>query len=198
MILYGAGGHAKVILEILDSMGIVPEFIVDDNPCLDTLAGLPVQRSSGNYESALIAIGENEARKKIVSQLRVERYVTAIHRSAVISRSASIAEGGVVMQGAIVQADSTIGRHGIVNTGASVGHDCRLGDFVHIAPHATLCGNVEVGEGSWIGAGSVVKQGVKIGAWSFVGVGAAVVRDVPDYAVVVGVPAKIIKYKDCR
>jgi sugar O-acyltransferase (sialic acid O-acetyltransferase NeuD family) len=195
MILYGAGGHAKVVIDILDSIGIEPEFIVDHYPKTDSFMGYPVVKDTDRFQSAIIAIGSNEIRKKVVSELDVDEYPNAIHKSAVVSNRASVGPGSVVMQGAIVQSCAEIGKHCIVNTGATVDHDCRLWDFVHIAPNATLCGNVEVGEGSWIGAGSVVKQGVKIGAWSIIGAGSVVLDDMPDNVVAVGNKCKIIKYR---
>ena len=100
------------------------------------------------------------------------------------------------MQGAIIQSCAKIGKHCIINTGASIDHECQIADFVHISPHSTLCGNVHVGEGSWIGAGSTVIPGVKIGRWAVVGAGAVIIKDVPDKAVVAGVPAKVLRIKD--
>ena len=81
----------------------------------------------------------------------------------------------------------------IINTGAQVDHDCAIANFVHIAPGATLCGNVAVGEGALIGAGAVILPGKRIGDWAIVGAGAVVTRDVPNFAVVAGNPAKVIK-----
>ena len=73
-------------------------------------------------------------------------------------------------------------------------HDCIVSDFVHIAPKATLCGNVRIGEGTHVGAGSTIIQGIKVGKWATIGAGAVVINDVPDYAIVVGVPGKIVKF----
>ena len=193
MILYGASGHAKVIIDILEANGVKIDFIVDDNPSLTELVGYEVRRNTGEYDEAIISIGSCEIRKKVVESLKVDKYSTAVHPSAVVSPHATIDEGSVVMQGAIVQSCTKIGKHCIVNTAASVDHDCEIGDFVHVAPHATVLGGVKVGEGSWIGAGSVIKQYITIGKNCMIGAGAVVLHDVPDEATVVGVPGKEIK-----
>jgi sugar O-acyltransferase (sialic acid O-acetyltransferase NeuD family) len=99
----------------------------------------------------------------------------------------------MILHGVIIQAQSVIGDHVIINTGARVDHDCLVSSYVHLAPGVILCGNVTVGEGAFIGAGATVIPGKKIGAWSTVGAGAVVTKDVPDYAVVVGTPGRIIK-----
>ncbi len=54
-------------------------------------------------------------------------------------------------------------------------------------------GPVRIGEGSWIGAGAVILDGVQLGKRCIVGAGAVVTGDLPDNAVAVGVPAKIMK-----
>lgn len=193
MILYGASGHAKVIIDILETNGQKIDFIVDDNPALTELLGYEVRRNTGEYDEAIISIGSCEIRKKVVESLKVGKYATSVHPSAVVSPRATIDEGTVVMQGAILQSCAKIGKHCIVNTGASVDHDCEIGDFVHVAPHATVLGGVKVGEGSWIGAGAVVKQYITVGKNCMIGAGAVVLHDVPDGATVVGVPGKEIK-----
>lgn len=190
MILYGASGHAKVIIDILEANGQKIDFIVDDNPALIEFLGYEVRRNIGEYDEAIISIGSCEIRKKVVESLKVNKYLTSVHLSAIVSPRATIEEGTVVMQGAIVQSCAKIGRHCIVNTGASVDHDCEIGDYVHVAPHATVLGGVKVGEGSWIGAGAVIKQYITIGKDCMIGAGAVVLRDVPDGATVVGVPGK--------
>ena len=190
MILYGASGHGKVIVDILESLNIKIDFIVDDNPNAVELLGYEVRRNQGAYDEAIISIGNCQIRKKVVSELKVGKYVTAIHPSAIISPRATIDDGTVVMHGAIVQTCAQVGKHCIINTGASVDHDCKISDFVHVAPHATVAGGVEIGECTWIGAGAVVKQYIKIGANCMIGAGAVVVKDVPDNTTVVGVPAR--------
>jgi sugar O-acyltransferase (sialic acid O-acetyltransferase NeuD family) len=185
MYLYGASGHAKVIMDILSAMGVEVECLVDDNQEVDQLCGYPVVHESAGLSPIIISIGSNYARKKIASELRAV-FGKAIHPSAIISPTSKIGEGTVIMQGTVVQAETTVGNHCIINTGASIDHECVLENFVHVSPHATLCGNVHVGEGTWVGAGSTVIQGVKIGKWCVVGAGTVVAKDIPDGVLAVG------------
>lgn len=194
MYLYGASGHAKVIIDIIWSMGLPVDGIFDDNDALKTLCGIEVAHKWSGQSPIIISIGNNKIRKLIAERLGCE-FGKAIHPSSVISTSVSIDDGTVVMAGAIINAEANIGKNCIINTGASIDHECVIGDFVHIAPHSTICGNVYVGEGSWVGAGATVLPGIKIGRWCTIGAGAVVIRDVADNTVVAGVPAKIIKYK---
>ena len=191
MILYGASGHGKVIIDILEANNTPIDYIVDDNPQVNEVLGYEVRRNTGSYDEAIISIGSAEIRRKIVESIDVKKYPVAMHPTAVVSPRAKIGEGTVVMQGAIVQTCVEIGKHCIINTGASVDHECRIGDYVHIAPHATLSGDVEVGDGTWVGAGAVVKQCIRIGRNCMIGAGAIVVRDVPDGVTIIGVPGKI-------
>lgn len=192
MYLYGASGHGKVIKEIIESQNQTIEGFIDDNINIYELAGLPVKHSTQDADEVIVSIGVNATRKKVVEKLHCSFSPAAIHRQAIVSKTAEVGTGTVVMAGAIVNADAKIGKHCIINTGASVDHECVLGDYVHIAPHATLCGQVEVGEGTLIGVGASVIPCVKIGKWCTIGAGAAIVKDVPDGATVVGVPGKII------
>lgn len=195
--LFGGSGHAKVIADLIQLQGDTLGVVYDDNPEGKEINGTPV-RYAANLEvndPLIISIGSNEIRRLIAGRYPVD-YAKVIAPSAQISRSVQIDDGTVVMHGAIIQVESKIGKHCIINTGASVDHECIVGDFAHIAPHSTLCGNVHVGEGAFIGAGATVIPGIKIGKWATVAAGATVVCDVPDRAVVAGVPAKIIRYKD--
>ena len=96
------------------------------------------------------------------------------------------------MPGVVINARATIGKQVILNTGCSIDHDCFLEDFVHISPGVALAGNVRVGEGTHIGIGAVVIPGVKIGKWCTIGAGTVVLKDVPDGAMVVGNPGRMI------
>lgn len=194
MYLYGASGHAKVIIDILKSMNIPIKGFFDDNPSIQSMMDYPVfhkKALSEIQEPIIISIGNNKIRRNIASSLNAT-FGKAIYKGATISETVQIGEGTVVMQGAIIQSSSIIGKHTIINTAANIDHDCTIGDFVHISPNATLCGNVIVGEGTHIGAGAIVIPGIRIGKWSVVGAGTVVIRDVPDNVTVVGNPSRIL------
>ncbi|MDR1882736.1 MAG: acetyltransferase [Prevotella sp.] len=194
--LFGAGGHAKVILDILQSNNIIVEELFDDDRAIKNFMGIPVSQEIKS--PMIISIGNNSIRKKIAAKFSDNIYHKAMSKTAIISDNVLIGDGSVVMQGAIIQSSSQIGNHVIINTAATVDHDCTIHDFVHIAPGVNLCGEVMVGEGTLIGAGSTVIQGIKIGKWCEIGAGSVVIKDVPDNAVVAGVPAKILKYKEAK
>lgn len=194
MILYGASGHAKVIIDTLEVLGKRIDWIVDDDETIKELLGYEVRRNIGKYDAAIIAIGNCQIRQEKVKELNVKTWETAIHPSAVVSPHACIGEGTVVMAGALINACAKVGCHCIVNTGASIGHDVEVSDFVHVAPHATLAGGVSVGECSWIGAGSVLKQGIHIGKNCMIGAGSVVVKDIPDGVTAYGNPCRVIRY----
>lgn len=190
--LFGASGHGKVIMDIVKAQGCEVGCMYDDNPHCSEIHGVPVFKTTiaPIKGSLIISIGSNKIRKLISERYPVD-FVSAIHPSAIISDSASVGNGSVVMHGVIIQSDAKIGKHCIINTGASIDHECTISDFVHISPHATLCGNVKVGEGSWIGAGAIVIPGIKIGKWCTIGAGSVVIRDIPDNSIAYGNPCHI-------
>lgn len=194
MVIYGASGHSKVVIDILEANGIDIDYIVDDNININSLLGYKVVRDIGVYDESLIAIGACNVRRRIAERIKVKHYVTAVHPTAIISPRATLDAGTVVMQGAIVQSNAVVGKHCIVNTGASVDHDVVVNDFVHIASHATITGGVVVGSGTWIGAGAVVRQGINIGRDCMIGAGSVVVSDVPDGVVAYGNPCRVVKF----
>lgn len=194
MYLYGASGHGKVVKDILEARGIEVEAFVDDDINIQQLSGIPVLHNSEGLPQIIVSIGINSTRKKIVEKLSCH-FGNAIHPSAIISPSAIIGEGTVVMPGVIINADVVIGKHCIINTGASIDHECIIGDYCHIAPHVTLCGQVHVGEGTLVGVGVSVIPCVSIGDWCTIGAGAAVVSNIPSHCIAMGVPAKIKKQK---
>ena len=205
--LFGASGHAKVVIDIIETIKTHNiSFVVDDDVRLQgkKLCGYPVigdrnrllqERSSLNVQTGIVAIGTNSDRARIAKWLTEYDFqmITAIHTSAQIARGVTIGENTVVMAGTVLNTDSEIGASVIINTGATVDHDCRIGDFVHIAPGCHICGNVTVGTMTLLGAGTTVVPGVSIGERSVVGAGSVLLADVPSNMVVAGVPARIIR-----
>lgn len=195
MVLYGAGGHAKVVLDCIRSMGKDVNLVFDDSDEKKDLKGIPIvhyNRELRSREDLIIAIGDNMKRKLVAERIS-HRPGEAIHGSAKISHHAHLGEGTVVMPSVIVNADAVTGIHCILNSACIVEHDCVLEDYVHIAPKAALGGEVKIGEGTLVGIGAIVLPQVSVGKWCIVGAGAVVTRDVPDYSIVAGVPAHIIK-----
>jgi len=200
--IYGAGGHSQVIQEVLLMTDYEVSNTYDDKPekvhqaSKNVSVGARKDLNSFPYEGdpVIIAVGINAERAEIAGFLKCS-FEKAIHPSAIISKSSKIAEGSVVFAGAIIQPNTVIGKHVIINTGASVDHDNYIGDFAHISPKAALCGHVEIGEGTHIGVGAVVIPKVKIGKWCTIGAGTIVLKDVPDFATVVGNPGVVIKIK---
>jgi sugar O-acyltransferase (sialic acid O-acetyltransferase NeuD family) len=203
IIVFGAGGHAKVLLEAIRLVSPGAELaIVDDSGSASSAAllGLPLSGDrewlAGNWPEAAVAlgIGNNEARAAIADWLRAQgrSLATVIHPSATVSPSASIGSGAFLAAGAVVNAEAGIGEGVILNTLASVDHDCDIASFAHIAPGSRLCGAVRIGARSLIGAASVVIPGVTVGADAIVGAGSAVLKDVPAGFRVAGSPARPI------
>lgn len=197
--LFGASGHGKVVKDVATSANMTVEVFVDDFPKGEHLHEIPVVSSEKikKYPNHpfLISIGNNKIRKVISKKIK-NTFATLIHKTAIISPSATIQEGTVVINGAHVNADANIGKHVIINTAAVVEHDCNIGDFAHISPNATVAGNVNIGEGTHVGAGAVIIPNINIGKWATIGAGAVIIQDVPDHAVVVGNPGKIKKYNN--
>lgn len=195
--VFGASGHGKVVVSLLLDAQVEIEAVLDDHPAADYLLGVPVLPASTYHPAEndhfIVAIGNNRIRKKVVESHSFS-FSIAASPTASISKFAVIGEGSVLMPQAVVNAGAVVGQHCIVNSGAVVEHDCRLDDFVHISPNASLAGHVRVGEGTQIGIGACVIQSVTIGKWVTVGAGAVILKDIPDYAVVVGNPGKIIRY----
>lgn len=191
--LYGASGHAKVVMDIVKKARIEVPCLIDDNQRVNELAGLPVIHSAESLSPIIVTIGDCQIRRKIVDKLGKREYLTITHPNAIIADSARMGYGTVVMAGAIINPYAVVGDHCIINTGASLDHDVQVGNFCHIAPHSTLCGGVTVGEGTWIGAGTTIIQGIHIGKNCFIGAGSVVVKDIPDNSMSYGNPARVVK-----
>lgn len=212
LVVLGAGGHGSEIQSYLSELqrrqsGINVCGFLDDlkspGPWLETLV-LGKLDSILHWLDALqithylTAFGDNLLRRQLVNFVEGSAATTLTpwtlrHPSAQVGKDVTIGGGCLLAPSTVITTRVTIGRHCILNLRSSVSHDCAIGDFVNINPAAILCGNVVVGDGAYIGAGAVIKERIRIGRGAVIGAGAAVVRDVPDGATVVGVPARVLK-----
>jgi sugar O-acyltransferase (sialic acid O-acetyltransferase NeuD family) len=203
LLIYGASGHAKVVIDIVEQQGVYQIVgLLDDAPERQereffgyrVLGGQEILDKHQRC-SILIAVGDNEARKKLQERAKALGYtpVVATHPSARLARDVSIGPGTVIMAQVAINSGTVIGEGVIVNTGATIDHDCQIGDFAHISPGVNLAGNVTVGRLTQIGIGACAIPGVRIGERTLIGAGAAIVTDIPDGVVAVGVPARVIK-----
>jgi len=199
MILIGASGHAKVIVDILEKLDVEIDYLIDANPEIQEVQGYEVRQEKESKpkasEEVIISIGSNAIRKTLAEKHDYE-FGWAIHPSAILGDDVSIGAGTVVMAGVIINSSTAVGNHNIINTSVSIDHDCQLADYVHVSPNATLCGGIKVGEGTHIGAGTTIIPNLNIGKWVTIGAGCVIIEDIPDYAVVVGNPGRIIKYNE--
>ena len=186
--IYGASGHGKVVADIARSLGYDEIVFLDDNSEMKFSPDLP-------KHPVIIAIGDNQTRANLQTKVQNAGFEVAslVHKTAIISPSASIGKGVVVMPSVVVNADAVVGDGAILNSACVIEHDCVIGKFAHVSPNSALAGGVEVGEFAHIGIGSSVIQKVKIGANTTIGAGSAVISDIDDNCVAVGTPAKIIK-----
>lgn len=191
VVVIGAGGHGKVIADIIKKSGdIFAGFLDDGDISGDMLLGKVEECRKYSDKWFIIAIGNNEVRAKMAESYPELKYYTAIHPSAAIGENCCIGDGSCVMANAVINPSAIVGKHCIVNTNSTVEHDCALEDFVHISPGAILCGTVIVGNKTHIGAGAVVRNNLKITSGCTIGIGAAVVNDITETGIYVGVPAK--------
>lgn len=198
LVVIGAGGHAKVVVDTARMAGWQVLGVSDDRPSA-ILFDLPYLGSPNNLAmpedyQAIIAIGSNLVRQRMAHELsRRITWATIVHPKAVVSGFAVLQPGTVVLAGAVIQAAAKIGQHVIINTSASIDHDCQIADFCHIAPNAVLTGGVVLETGVLIGAGSVVTPMSKIGEWTILGAGGAAVRNLDSHGVFMGVPARRVR-----
>jgi len=202
IILFGLGGHAKAVVDSIETGGLYRirgfldkpgaekkyyrnYYIIGNDNTAQELFG-------GGISEAFVSLGYlgvGAVRNELYENLKIIGY----HLPVIIDNTASVAldsdleEGTYIGKNAVINANVTIGKMCIINSGAVVEHDCVVSGFSHVAVNATVCGNCEIGHDSFIGAGSIILQGVKIGNHVIIGAGAIILKDVPDGKIIVGV-----------
>jgi sugar O-acyltransferase (sialic acid O-acetyltransferase NeuD family) len=201
----GAGGHGRVVLDILLECRIkISGFIDDDKKKWGSdVLGIPVLGGCdviGIDDRVAVGIGSNRLRAELCQNIHKQGGIlcSAIHPKASVSRFSSLAKGVVIMAGAVVNAGAVLEEGVVVNTGATVDHDCHLASYCQIWPGAHLAGDVRVGSFAYVGTGASIIPQRTIGEYSMIGAGATVVQNVPPGVTVVGVPARIVKGRSHR
>jgi acetyltransferase EpsM len=204
ILLYGAGGHSKVVVDVVEKEGKYDiAGIIDDKHELQgrsycgyrVIGGFDRLREKDCKSCMIvIAIAYNNIRERLYKRVELLGYdfVSVIHPSAQIARDVLINHGTMIMANAVINTNTEIGKGAVINTGVIIEHDCKIGDFSHIASGAHIAGAVTVGESSFIGIGSCIIEFTRIGKKSVIGAGAVVIDDIPGNVTAVGIPAKVI------
>ncbi|GMQ59666.1 acetyltransferase [Vallitalea sediminicola] len=208
IIVFGAGGHAKVIIDIIEKqcefniVGLIDPFKEKD----ENHFGYNIVGNKQDYlvldkiSEGIVAIGDNWTRYKMVSLIKdinpMFEFITCIHPYTSIARGVKIGEGSVLMAGAVINSDSIIGNHCIINSKASIDHDNIIGNYVSISPSVTTGGHVRIGDFSGVGLGTNIIQNRFIGNHTVIGAGATVIKDIPSYTVAYGTPCKVVRKRN--
>jgi UDP-perosamine 4-acetyltransferase len=201
-VVYGAGGHGKVVADLVQ---LIPNlnllgFLDDSVPAGPGPLGYRVlgghqwlDTPEAKGVEVVFGVGDNNVRARVSQRLSEKgvRILTAIHPAAVVAGTASIGAGTVIMANATVAPDARVGKAAVINSGATADQGCEVGDYAHLSPNSSLGIGSTVGTGVLLGMGAAVIPGIKVGARTIVGAGAAVVKDLPEDCIAVGVPAKV-------
>ena len=207
IIVFGASGHAKVVIDIIEKRGDLKIIgLYDDvNKKKRFLFNYPIFHKIGEIKeiatkTGIIAIGDNNARLRMFKLIKDEipdfEFVSIVHPSVVIGKNVKIGIGTVIMAGCCINPDSRIGDHCIINTCSSIDHDNKIEEFAGIAPGVVTGGNVVVGRLSFVGLGTKIIQKVNVGSNSIIGAGSTVIHDMPKNIIAFGTPCKVIKSND--
>jgi sugar O-acyltransferase (sialic acid O-acetyltransferase NeuD family) len=207
IVLWGAGGHAKVLRELTRHLGYEVVAVFDNNPEVSSpFPDLPIyhkvegfkewkEKQGAEETGCLVAIGGARGRDRVAIQHFLEESgvqpIIALHPTAFVAPNVRLSKGCQVLANATLCTDVDLGEACIINTAASVDHESVLGEGVHIAPGATLAGCVTVGDYSLVGPGAIILPRIKIGSDVIVGAGAVVTKDIPDRQVAFGNPARV-------
>lgn len=210
IVLLGAGGHCKVIIDVINSqniyniVGLVDKHTVEKNkfgfPLLgdESVLNDLFKKGVSNAFVCVGSINNNYLRYELFTMLKKIGYTipVLIHKNSIVSDSAVLCEGTVVMAGAIINSGAIVGCNSIINTGSILEHDCILKNNVHICPGSTIAGNVTVSDNSIVGIGSCVIQGITIEENVTIGAGSVVVRNITKNKIAYGNPCKEVRFTD--
>jgi sugar O-acyltransferase (sialic acid O-acetyltransferase NeuD family) len=204
IILVGTGGHARVLISLLEATGqynIVGLLDTKTPRKSETIFNYPILGSSDDLENwkkkgieyAAVAVGNNSERSKISKVVLNHGFTipTLIHPTATIDSHARLGKGSQILIRAVIGAGAAIEEGSIIYTGALIDHETRIGPFAYVSPGCAIGGRVSIGEGAMIGIGSCVIEHITIGDWATIGAGSVVIRDIPSQMTAYGIPARV-------
>lgn len=205
ILVYGAGSHAKVVIDAIENEGqyAIVGLIDDNKPIGEQVLGyeiigprdIMVNLANSGVSRCVVAIGDNAVRRSVVDVVSTAgiRFASVVHPFTAIGKDVSIGNGTVVFKGTVIDPDVRIGTGVILNNGVTIGHENRIGDYAHLSEGARCGGNVTIGNGTFVGMGAIIISGLTIGENVFIGAGSVVTKDIPDGVTAVGSPARKIK-----
>ncbi|SFB29945.1 sugar O-acyltransferase, sialic acid O-acetyltransferase NeuD family [Cohnella sp. OV330] len=205
LVIFGAGGHAKSIIDIVERSGIWRiAGLLDGIKAAGTkvygyeiLGDQNYLAQDASITGVIVGIGDNWLRARAVEAIRSVRidcrFVSAVHPHASIAKGATIGDGSVIMAGAVVSSDAVVGEHCVLYTLSSLDHDSVMENFVSLAPHAATGGNVRIGSFGAIAIGARIVHSTSIGEHTVIGAGATVLSDIGSYSIAYGTPARVIR-----
>jgi len=211
VVIFGSGGHAKVIVDIIESnddlelIGFIDTNKTPGDECLGYKVignenSMTKLMKEFNFIKGVVGIGDNYLRSKVVNTIKSFepnfRFINCIHKSANISNHCEIGVGNVVMPGVTINAETTISDHCFLNTNSSIDHECRMENFSSIAPNSVLGGNCSIEEFSYVGIGASVFHRVNIGYNCIIGGGSLVNQNTLPNSVYYGVPARFVSFRN--
>lgn len=211
VVILGAGGHARVSLDILRLMGydVIGFLDSDRKKHGTTINGVPVLGSEDDKKiislvarpdtEYFVAVGDNALRERIVKKMKGvlgREPVNAIHPDTVISEFSKIGTGNFINCGVKINSNATIGNYTVLNTSATIDHDCLVEDYAFLSPIVSLAGGVVIRRSAFLGIGAKSVPKITVGRNAIIGAGAVLTKDVPACVTAVGIPAKVIKRHD--
>lgn len=208
IIIIGAGGHSKVVADIIlnqekyEIVGLIDNTVGVKNgffnlKVLGSQSELHHLIQKNQIYGGVVAIGDNYIRSTIVKKIKQEvsnfKFINCIHPKSTIASDVTMGEGNVIMAGATINSSTELGSHCIINTNSSIDHDNKISDFSSIAPNSACGGNVTIGEFSAIGIGASVKHNIAIGFNCIIGANSFVDINTKSNAIYYGISAKYIR-----
>lgn len=214
VLVYGTGQTGNMVASILElHAGVEIVGFVDDDEAMwnDSLRGYKILGGRGfvsrgeGFDSVALAIGQVEPRRTVAEWVRglPIPQQSAIHPSVLIPKDSAVGEGTIIGAGTTLYVNPVIGRNAFIGPHVVVSHDSVVGDYALLSVGSVIGARVDVAAGAFVGAGATVMPPrwgadarLTIGEDAIVGVGAVVIRDVEPRAIVAGVPAKLLRYRE--